>query len=132
MSIDTAAGTVLTRSTGDPKETDFLRYDLTNLGHYAKPDADVLVVGVGGGRDILSALEFDQKSVTGVELNGDILRMTNGKYGDFTGHLDRNPKVQLRQRRGAQLPHPHRQEVRHHPDLAHRHLGGDARPARTR
>jgi hypothetical protein len=36
-------------------------------------DADVMVIGVGGGRDVLSALEFEQSSVTGVEINGDIL-----------------------------------------------------------
>src|SRR5918997_5314823 len=93
MVIDSTAGTVLTRYTGDPDETDALRYDVTNLAHYARQDGDVLVVGVGGGRDVLSALEFDQRSVTGVEINGDILDITNGRYGDFTGHLDRHPKV---------------------------------------
>src|SRR5829696_1525964 len=95
MVIDSTAGTALTRYTGDPSETDGLRYDVTNLAHYVRPDSDVLVVGVGGGRDILSALEFDQRSVTGVEINGDILDITNNRYGDFTGHLDRNPKVRF-------------------------------------
>ena len=37
MVIDSTAGTVLTRYTGDPTETDFLRYDITNLAHYAAP-----------------------------------------------------------------------------------------------
>jgi hypothetical protein len=95
MVIDSTAGTALTRYTGDPSETDGLRYDVTNLAHYVRPDSDVLVVGVGGGRDVLSALEFDQRSVTGVEINGDILDITNNRYGDFTGHLDRNPKVRF-------------------------------------
>jgi SAM-dependent methyltransferase len=95
MVIDSTAGTMLTRYTGNPAETDFLRYDITNLAHWAKPHGDVLVIGVGGGRDILSALEFDQKSVTGVEINGNILNVTNGVYGDFTGHLDRNPRVKF-------------------------------------
>ena len=93
MVIDSNAATVLTRYTGDPSETDFLRYDISNLAHHALADADVLVIGVGGGRDVLSALEFDQRSVTGVEINGNILSTTNGEYGDFTGHLDRNPRV---------------------------------------
>jgi hypothetical protein len=93
MLIDSAAATVLTGYTGDPEETDFLRYDITNLAHYARRDADVFVVGAGGGRDILSALEFDQRSVTGVEINGDILDITNDEFGDFTGHLDRDPRV---------------------------------------
>ncbi len=95
MVIDSTAGTVLTRYTGDPDETDFLRYDITNLAHQVRDDGDVLVVGVGGGRDVLSALEFDQRSVTGVEINGNILEVTNGAFGDFTGHLDRDPRVRF-------------------------------------
>jgi hypothetical protein len=93
MVIDSTAGTNLTRYTGNPDETDFLRYDITNLAHFAKHDADVLVIGVGGGRDVLSALEFDARSITGVEINGNILDATNNFFGDFTGHLDRNPRV---------------------------------------
>jgi hypothetical protein len=93
MVIDSTAGTVLTRYTGDPDETDFLRYDITNLAHFVRDDSDILVVGVGGGRDVLSALEFDQRSVTGVEINGNILEVTNDEFGDFTGHLDRDPRV---------------------------------------
>ena len=95
MVIDSTASTVLTRYHGDPAETDFLRYDVTNLAHQIRHNGDVLVVGVGGGRDILSALEFDQRSVTGVEINGNVLGATNGKYADFTGHLDRNPRVRF-------------------------------------
>jgi len=95
MVIDSTAGTLLTRYTGDSAETDFLRYDLTNLAHNIRTDADVLVVGVGGGRDVLSALEFEQRSVTGVEINGNIIDAVNGRFGDFTGHLDQNPKVRF-------------------------------------
>ncbi|HEX6312556.1 MAG TPA: hypothetical protein VF152_13155 [Acidimicrobiia bacterium] len=93
MLIDSTAGTVLTGYDGDPETTDFLRYDVTNLAHFARNDADVLVIGVGGGRDVLSALEFEQQSVTGVEINADILDITNNVFGDFTGRLDRDPRV---------------------------------------
>jgi hypothetical protein len=95
MRIDSNAATSMARYTGDPAETDFLRYDISNLAHHALRDADVLVIGAGGGRDVLSALEFDQRSVTGVEINPNILHVTNGVYGDFTGHLDRNPRVRF-------------------------------------
>ena len=93
LTIDSAAYSVLTRYNGDPKQVEYLKYDVTNLAHYARRNADVLVVGVGGGRDILSALAFGQKSVTGVEINDNILHALNGVYGDFTGHLDRDPRV---------------------------------------
>jgi spermidine synthase len=53
----------------------------------------VIVVGTGGGRDVLSALAFGQPHVTGVEINEGILDLVNRRFGDFTGHLDREPRV---------------------------------------
>jgi hypothetical protein len=93
LDIDAGAGTVLTRFDGDFNKVDYLKYDITNLAHHIKSDANVLVIGTGGGRDILSALTFGQKSVTGVEINGVILDTANNKFGDFTGHLDKYPQA---------------------------------------
>lgn len=95
LNIDASAATPLTRFTGDTAELGHLKHDVTNLAHHLRRDARVLVVGVGGGRDVLSALAFGQRSVLGVELNGDILAAVNGRFGDFTGHIDRHPKVTL-------------------------------------
>lgn len=92
--IDGLAGTALTKFDGkDFSALDYLRYDVTNVVHTLRPNSDVLVVGVGGGRDILSALYFNQKSVTGVELNQTTLNTINDRFGDFTGHLDQDPRV---------------------------------------
>jgi hypothetical protein len=93
--IDSTAGTALNRFSGDPAESDFLRAAIQNLVHYIRQPADVAVIGVGGGTDVLSALEFDQRSVTGIEINGDIVDIVNGRYGAFTGHLDRDPRVHI-------------------------------------
>jgi predicted membrane-bound spermidine synthase len=95
LNVDAFAGTVLTQFDGDLAPLEFLRYDVTNLVHYIRRDARVLVVGSGGGRDILSALYFRQSEIVGVEINEAILQTVNGKYGDFTGHLDRRPEVTL-------------------------------------
>ena len=51
------------------------------------------VVGSGGGRDILAAKVFGQKQILAVEINADILDVVNGRFGDYTGHLDRDPIV---------------------------------------
>ena len=93
LNIDAGAETILTRFSGDWSKLEHLKYDVTNLAHYIRPHSRVLVVGAGGGRDVLSALTFEQESVLAVEINEDILEAVNGKFGDFTGHLDRNPKV---------------------------------------
>ena len=95
LDIDSYAGTELTAFHGDPREVEHLKYDVTNVAHYLRPASRVLVVGTGGGRDILSALAFDQKQVTGVEINEGIIDLVNRRFGDFTGHLDRHPKVRF-------------------------------------
>ena len=91
--IDGAAITPLTEFDGDFDAVDHLRYDVTNLVHYVRPDSDIFVIGAGGGRDILSALAFDQKSVLAAEINNEIIDTVNRRFGDFTGHLDRDPRV---------------------------------------
>jgi hypothetical protein len=95
LSIDAIADTVLTRLDGSPAALDYLRYDVTNLAHYLRGDGRVLVVGAGGGRDVLSALAFGQRHVVAVEVNEAILEALNRVFGAYTGHLDRRPSVQF-------------------------------------
>jgi hypothetical protein len=93
--IDSTAGTKLNRYSGDPDESDFLRREIQNLPHYVRRNADVFVIGVGGGTDVLSALEFGGRSVTGLEMNGDIIDIAHRRYADFTGRLDEHPRVEI-------------------------------------
>jgi SAM-dependent methyltransferase len=95
MTIDTWAGTVITNFDGNTEPLFYLKDDVTNIAHYLRRDADVFVVGVGGGRDVLSALVFGQKSVTGVEINRNVLRSVTHDFHDFAGNLGRHPKVKL-------------------------------------
>lgn len=91
--MDASASSWLTAFDGNVESLEHLRYDVINLPHHLRHDARVLVIGTGGGRDVLSALLFRQKSVVGVEINGDIIDLVNREFGAFTGHLDRNPAV---------------------------------------
>jgi len=93
LNIDAAAYTPIPAFDGDTSKLTYLKYDITNIAHYLRPDSRVLVVGIGGGRDILSALVFDQKSVVGIEINEDIIKAITRDFGDFTGHLDKDPRV---------------------------------------
>ena len=95
MDIDVSAGTVMTAYAGDLSAVEHLRYDVTNAGYYLRPGPSVAIVGVGGGRDLLSALSFGASRVTAIEINGNILRTVNERFGDFTGHLDRDPRVRF-------------------------------------
>src|SRR5262249_23388522 len=80
---------------GDLSAVDHLRYDVTALAHYLRNKTSVLVIGVGGGRDILTALVFGQRHVTGVEINPDILAVLTNRFADYSGQLENNPAVKL-------------------------------------
>lgn len=95
LNIDAGAGTVLTEFDGDLRKVSYLKYDLTNLAHYLRPGSDVLALGAGGGRDLLSALVFGQKSATGVEINQAIVDALDNKFSEFTGKLSRYSNVKL-------------------------------------
>ena len=86
---------MITRFDGDVDDLEYLRYGITNMAHHLRREADVLVVGVGGGTDLLSALAFDQRHVVGVELNKDILRVLTDVYSDYSGNLAAHPKITL-------------------------------------
>jgi len=57
------------RFDGDLSKLGFLKYDITNLAYSIRQSGRAAVIGVGGGRDLLSAEYFGFRDVTGVELN---------------------------------------------------------------
>jgi MFS family permease len=95
LNIDGSAETVLTRFGGNLDTLQHLKYDITNIAHYLTDGGRVFVVGAGGGRDVLSALVFNQRSVVAVEMNRAIIEAVNDVFGDLTGHLDRHEKVRF-------------------------------------
>jgi len=69
LTIDSGAGSYMPRYSAVPGAMDFLRYDITNFAYHARHSGRSAVVGVGSGRDILSASVFGFRDITGVELN---------------------------------------------------------------
>ncbi len=68
MNIDGMAGTAI-EEFRSIKDGEYLRYDLTNAVYYLRPSGGACVIGVGGGRDIKSALVFGQKKITAIDVN---------------------------------------------------------------
>jgi spermidine synthase len=59
------------------------------------PSPRVLVVGVGGGFDVLTALRYDAREVTGAEINGATIDITTRVYRDYCGPWSGHPRVRL-------------------------------------
>ena len=86
MNIDGDAGTTAIRFTGRIEDVDFLKYDVTNLAYFLPERKRAAVIGVGGGRDIVSAATFGYREITGVELNPVFVKLLTREPGffDFT------------------------------------------------
>src|SRR5262245_45438679 len=95
LDIDADAATVITRFDGDLGKVSYLKNDVINAAYLVQPPADAAIIGVGGGRDILSALLFGAKRIRGIEINPAIFEVLTDKFANFSGHLDRQPGVLL-------------------------------------
>lgn len=96
LDIDGGAGTSMNNfEKRDLSTVQFLRYDLTSLPYYLVKNGDVLVIGIGAGRDILTGLLFNQHSITGVEINKTIIDIHRTVLRKFNGDLSRHPKVKF-------------------------------------
>jgi len=93
MTIDATAGTLITSYNGDPDSVAHLQNDVVALAHHIRPKSKVLLIGTGGGGEVLLSVTLGHPSVTAVEINGAILDAVNNRYGDFTGHLDQRPGI---------------------------------------
>ena len=60
-----------------------------------KKDPEVLVIGVGGGIDIHTALHWNAKRVVGVEVSGATMQLLNGPYASFTRWKEQGDRVRL-------------------------------------
>ncbi len=93
MLVDGAAATVITEWDGSVASLGWVEHDVTHLPYHLR-SGKVAVIGVGGGRDILSAVRAGSRSITGIEINGVFLRILSGSHRRFAGIADR-PEVAL-------------------------------------
>jgi hypothetical protein len=95
MKIDSEAGTPITRWDGDAAKVEALRYDITAFAYHLRRGGRALVIGPGGGRDVLTALVMGARTVTAVEINPAIVATVRETFGKFTGGLYDDPRVTI-------------------------------------
>ncbi|MBM3328987.1 MAG: hypothetical protein FJY67_05880 [Calditrichaeota bacterium] len=71
----------------------YLIYDLTSLAHRLKGNGETLVIGCGGGRDVLTGLITGAERIDAVDVNPLIFDAMNNALGQFNGYLYKHPKV---------------------------------------
>lgn len=96
LDIDGAAWTPMMGWNRDPSSVQFLRDSVLYAVHAVRPNARVLVIGTGGGRDLLAAAAaYGQPSVLGIEINPLMRHIVEERFGDYSGHPYTQPHVQV-------------------------------------
>ena len=96
LNIDGDAGTAAYGIDGDLSRAQFLQYDITNLAYHLPQRHRAAIIGVGGGRDVLSARVFGVQEVVGVEINPAFVNLLlhHPQFSRFVG-IDRLDGVSL-------------------------------------
>jgi len=85
---------VITRFPGDRADLAYLDKLATALPYHLCGPRDILVLGAGGGSDILQALYFNTPNITAVELNPQVVQLVRER-AEFSGHLFDRENVRL-------------------------------------
>jgi hypothetical protein len=95
--IDADAATAITPGAGDRGRHPERRDSLTALPFLVKEKPDVLVMGPGGGDEVLLARLFGARAVTAVEVNPIIALdiMSSEPFRSFAGGIYQQPEVRL-------------------------------------
>ena len=84
MRIDGAAGTTV-RGYQSWADIEHLRYDITAAAYYLRPSGGACIIGVGGGRDLQTALLFGHEQVLGVDVNEIFIDLQQNEFAEFAG-----------------------------------------------
>jgi len=88
--------TVLTHYPDDTKKLAYLDQTSSALPYHLKSIHDVLIVGVGGGADVLQARYHRVPQIDGIELNQQMIQLVKNEYAGYTGDLFHQPGVRIR------------------------------------
>jgi len=92
---DADALSVLTRFDGGLENLAYLDYQSSALPYHLLEKPAVLVLGAGGGADVLQALYHEASDIDAVEINPQIVELVNNRFADFTGALYTQPRVRV-------------------------------------
>jgi len=102
---DGDALSTITRFKDDLDELEHLDFTTMALPYHVRRPKKVLVVGAGGGTDVLLALKEKASSITALEANAQVAELMTGPFADFSGHLYSKPEVHLRIQEARQFLH---------------------------
>ncbi|MEX0696317.1 MAG: hypothetical protein WD099_02125, partial [Dongiaceae bacterium] len=90
---DADAMTAITRFDGDPRRLDYLDQQTAALPFHLLRRPRTLVLGAGGGADVLLALYHEAAGVDAVEIDPQMVALLRDDFAEFAGRLYERPGV---------------------------------------
>lgn len=78
---------VITKATTQRDRLQYLDYTTTALPYHLQDFSTALILGFGGGIDLLLAKYHGVRNITGVELNPQIISLLEDRYAHFSGNV---------------------------------------------
>lgn len=95
----------MTRFSGGLEELAHLDFTTMALPYHVRRPGSVLVMGAGGGTDVLLGLRHQASQITALEANRQIADLMTGPFAEFSGHLYEAPAVRLETQEARQYLH---------------------------
>ncbi len=95
MVVNDTGYTVLYSYPESEEEFEYFRNNVIALPYYPKENPKTLIIGPGGGKDVLTALALGSKDISAIEMNPLIAENVNDDFGALTGYLYNRPEVRL-------------------------------------
>lgn len=95
LAVDGGGLDAITEYHGDPRSAEFTDYLPSAIAYHLIKPEKVLIIGTGGGINLLSALKAGAKMVDAVEPNPLIVALLKGEYARFSGGIYIDPRVKV-------------------------------------
>jgi spermidine synthase len=103
--VDGDAPSAVARFAGNLADLEYLDFTTPALPYYTRPARRVLIVGGGGGSDVLLGLRHQARDMVVLEPNAQVVDLMTGPFSEFSGDLYHRPEVRLEQREARQYLH---------------------------
>jgi hypothetical protein len=87
--------TTITRFTGDLEPFAYLDFTTTAAPYHLLPAPKTLILGAGGGEQVLLALYHGAPRIDAVELNPQLIDLVAYEHADFAGNIYAHPAVEM-------------------------------------
>lgn len=85
--VDGEGPDAITRFDGDLERLAYLDYSTAALPYHLLDQPAVLILGAGGGAEVLRALYHEAGRIAAAESDPAVIRLLRGRFADFAGHI---------------------------------------------